>query len=205
MSQHLPGIRPPGRNKAFSSTRKHSGSKAITRRKGSGGQGGRPSLSQPVGGEARRSDTQGLRALEGPIRTQTDAEKTSSKPLSQGTLMGPAELPTGPAPSPAEQLQAVQAPIVHVLCASPSRPLKPQFSAVIIRELAAKASLFTPAHAEDRGFPRRPAPPCLPGLTSTLPDPRRRGWTRLGFEQFHPGRAGLVTSVMSDSLRPRGL
>lgn len=44
-------------------------------------------------------------------------------------------------PSPGSlraQLQAVQAPIVRVVCASPSRPLKPRFSAIIISELAAK-------------------------------------------------------------------
>ena len=64
----------------------------------------------------------------------------------------PSQAPHGPSPKLTEQLQAVQAPIVRVVCASPSRPLKPRFSAIIISELAAKASLFTPAHTETRGF-----------------------------------------------------
>ena len=90
----------------------------------------------------------------------------------------------------------------RVLWSSPSRPPQPRLSAIFISELGATASLFTPAHTENRGFPRRPAAPCLPGLSSTLPDSRRRGWTRLGLEQFHPSCACLVASVVSNSLQP---
>ena len=55
------------------------------------------------------------------------------------------------------------------------------------------------------GFPRRPAVPCLPGLSSTLPASRQRGWTHLGLERSHPSCACLVASVVSNSLQPRGL
>lgn len=53
-------------------------------------------------------------------------------------------------------LQAFQAPIVPVLCARPSRPLAPQFSAMVINKLAASVSLFTPAPTESRGVPTCP-------------------------------------------------
>lgn len=100
-NEPAPARHPASRqNKTFSSTRKHPVAPRQARdERAQEGRSGRPSLSQPVREEAGWSDTQGLRALERPSEHVDRCCENVLKAALLVTLMSPAKLPTGPAPS----------------------------------------------------------------------------------------------------------
>lgn len=168
---------PPSSKRSFQHQPEHHGCTARHETEGvQEGKGSRQTPHPPTcqrGGEP--AETRG--ALGEPIRMQMDAEKTSSKPLSQGPLLSWAQLPMDAAPVPTEPPQVVQLPLVHVLHVSPSRPLEPQFSAMIICKHAAEVSL---SHQLQQAQRVSKASCCSPGLLGPL-----------HLRQSHAGRGSL--------------